>query len=479
MSSLLWLVYEAGLGLALLTAGPFLLARRARHYLPTLAGRLGGGASGKPDTGAAAGGLWLHAVSVGEVGVAATLARSLPPELPLLVTTVTPTGQALARRAFAGRARVAYLPFDLRPAVARFWRRFTPAALVLVEGDYWPLLLREARRHALPVAVINGRVGDRSFRRIRRVRPLARFLFSGIERFGVQSAEDRGRLQALGVDPARLTVTGNLKFETPEPPANPDLAAALDRLAGGRPVVIAGSTMPGEDEQVLAAFAALGGGRRALLVLAPRHPERWDEVERLLAASGLTVVRRSRLAVPAAGTVPAATETAANGASRRGDDEAAAAARAAVSDSTEEAAGVSPDVLLLDSMGELAALFRLAAAAFIGGTLVGTGGHNPLEAARYGIPIAVGPSMQNFRDMAERFDAAGAWRRVADGDELGRVWGEWLADPAAARARGERAAALMAENRGALARTLEMLAPILARIPAGDRPDVAAEAGGG
>ena len=363
MGSLLWLVYEAGLGLALLIAGPFLLARRARHYLPTLAGRLGGaGPAGELDPGPIAGGLWLHAVSVGEVGVAATLVRALPPELPLLVTTVTPTGQALARRAFAGRARVAYLPFDLRPAVARFWRRFTPAALVLVEGDYWPLLLREARRHALPVAVINGRVGDRSFRRMRRVRPLARFLFSGIERFGVQSAEDRGRLQALGVDPARLTVTGNLKFETLEPRANPDLAAALDRLAGGRPVVIAGSTMPGEDEQVLTAFAALGGGRRALLVLAPRHPERWDEVERLLAASGLTVVRRSRLPVPPAGTVPAPAEAAASDASSRRDD-AAATARAARSDSTGGPAGVSPDVLLLDSMGELAALFRQAAAA--------------------------------------------------------------------------------------------------------------------
>jgi len=446
MGSLLWLVYEAGLGLALLTAGPFLLARRARHYLPTLAGRLGGRGAGEPDTGAAAGGLWLHAVSVGEVSVAATLVRALPPELPLLVTTVTPTGQALARRVFAGRARVAYLPFDLRPAVRRFWRRFTPAALVLVEGDYWPLLLREARRHVLPVAVINGRVGDRSFRRMRRVRPLARFLFSGIERFGVQSAEDRGRLQALGVDAARLTVTGNLKFETPEPRANPDLDAALDRLAGGRPVVVAGSTMPGEEEQVLAAFAALGGGRRALLVLAPRHPERWDDVERLLAASGLAVVRRTRLPAQPAGTAPS---------------------------------GVSPDVLLLDSMGELAALFQQAAAAFIGGTLVGTGGHNPLEAARYGIPIAVGPSMQNFRDMAERFDRAGAWRRVVDGAELGRIWGEWLADPAAARAQGERAAALLVENRGALARTLEMLAPILARIAPGAGPDAEAEAGGG
>ncbi len=136
-------------------------------------------------------------------------------------------------------------------------------------------------------------------------------------------------------------------------------------------------------------------------------------------------------------------------------------------------------MVLLDSLGELASLFQRAAAAFIGGTLVGTGGHNPLEAARYGVPIAVGPSMHNFRDMAERFDAAGAWRRVADGAELGGVWGEWLADPRAARGQGERAAALVVENRGALARTLEMLAPILAGIAPGSRPDLDARAGGG
>jgi 3-deoxy-D-manno-octulosonic-acid transferase len=470
MSSLLWLVYEAGLGLALLTAGPFLLARRGRHYLPTLAGRLGGagaGADGTPGGGAgvarsAGGSLWLHAVSVGEVGVAVTLARALPPELPLLVTTVTPTGQALARKAFAGRAQVAYLPFDLSPAVGRFWRRFTPAALVLVEGDYWPLLLREARRRGLPVAVVNGRVGDRSFGRMRRLRPLTSLLFSGIERFGVQSAEDRCRLQALGVEAARLTVTGNLKFETLEPRVNHDLAAALDRLAGGRPVVIAGSTMPGEEEQVLAAFAALGGGRRALLVLAPRHPERWDEVEKLLAERRLAVVRRSRMAVPVGGA-------GGGGAGGAGGAEGSGAG---------DGPG-APGVVLLDSMGELAALYRQAAAAFIGGTLVGTGGHNPLEAARYGIPIAAGPSMHNFRDMAERFDAAGAWRRVADADELGRVWGDWLADAAAAGRQGERAVALLAENRGALAHTLEMLAPILAKLSSAHRQDTAGRAGGG
>jgi 3-deoxy-D-manno-octulosonic-acid transferase len=432
MSSLLWLFYELGLGLVLLLAGPFLLARRGRHYLPTLGGRLGGPGADEGDGGGGATAgrrpLWLHAVSVGEVGVAATLARALPADLPLLVTTVTPTGQALARKLLGARAAVAYLPFDLRPAVARFWRRHQPAALVLVEGDYWPLLLRQARRRGLPIAVVNGRIGDRSFPRLRRLRRLTALLFAGIDHFGMQTAGDAGRLRQLGIEPGRLVVTGNLKFETAEPRLDAGLAAAFGRLAAGRPLLVAGSTMAGEDEQVLAAFAAAGGGGRALLLLAPRHPERWDTVERLCQDSGQPTVRRSRMATAIAG------------------------------------AG-GPAVVLLDSLGELAALYSLAAAAFIGGTLVPTGGHNPLEAARYGVPIAVGPAMHNFREIAERFDDDDAWRRVDDADGLGRAWSSWLADPAAGRRLGERAAALLDANRGALARTVEMLAPLLAAMP--------------
>ncbi len=450
MASLLWLLYQAGLALALLIAGPFLLVRRGKHYLPTLSGRLGGG-SGMPPAGPAAGKagrtgeappadvagrpLWLHAVSVGEVGVAATLARALPAAVPLVVTTVTPTGQALAQRLFAGRAQVAYLPFDLRPTLGRFWRRFTPAALILVEGDYWPLLLRQASRRGLPVAVVNGRVGDRGFRRLRLLRPLTRLFFGNVQHFGMQTAEDRARLERLGVEPARLTVTGNLKFDTPEPPIGPELRvliAACEQLAAGRPLLIAGSTMAGEDEQVLAAFQTLGGGQRALLVLAPRHPERWGDVERLLRQSGLAARRRTSLAIaPATDLPPRATRT---------------------------------DVLLLDTVGELAALYSAGAAAFIGGTLVPTGGHNPIEPARYRLPIAVGPSMHNFRDVAARFDAAAAWQRVAGPDDLAAAWRHWLDHPTAARAQGEKAAALLAENRGAILRTLDLLAPLLATL---------------
>jgi len=419
MRSILWGLYQVATGAALAVAGPLLLVRRGRHYWPTLPGRLGRQVTPAGPRGA----LWLHAVSVGEVGVAATLARALPEEIPLLVTTITPTGQERARAAFAGRAEVAYLPFDLGFAVRRFYRRHEPRALVLVEGDYWPLLLREAGRRGLPVAVVNGRVGDRSFRRMRRLRRLLGPLFSQVDRFGVQSGRDRDRLVALGIEPQRITVTGNLKYESPEPPRQPELEQSLQELAGGRPILLAGSTMPGEEGPVLEAFFSAGGGGRALLLLAPRHPERWSEVDALLRSREAEFVRRSSLPSPSGSARPA--------------------------------------VVLLDSLGELAGLYRLAAAAFLGGTLVPTGGHNPLEAARFGVPLAAGPAMHNFRDMAEAFDRAGAWRRVEDATELAAVWREWLDDPAGAKTTGERARRLLEENRGALERTVELLAPIL------------------
>jgi 3-deoxy-D-manno-octulosonic-acid transferase len=409
-------VYQLAAGAALLAAGPFLLARRGGHYLPTLAGRLGRTLPDSPVPHP----LWIHAVSVGEVGVAATLARGLPSSVPLLVTTVTPTGQERARAAFKGHpagTEVAYLPFDLGFAVRKFFDRFQPAALVLVEGDYWPLVLSEARRRNLPVAVVNGRVGDRGFARMKTLRPLLPYLFSGVERFGVQSAQDRNRLEALGIPAERITVTGNLKYESPEPAFKPELEARLREMAGGRPILLAGSTMPGEEEQVLDAFRRLGGGERAMLVLAPRHPERWVEVWGMLDGRA---ARRSALIAQA-------------------------------------------DVVLLDSLGELAGLYRIAAGAFIGGTLVPTGGHNPLEPARFGVPVAVGPSMHNFRDMAEQFDRAQAWRRVGDAGELAAAWGEWIGKPEAAREQGERGLRLLEENRGALDRTIEMLKPILGR----------------
>lgn len=428
----MWWLYQILIVLALVLAGPVLLVVRGRHYLPTLGGRFSLALPARPDGGRP---LWIHAVSVGEALVAATLVRALPPG-PLVVTTITPTGQARARAAFSTRqaTTVGYLPFDLGWPLDRFLSHLDPSALILVEGDYWPLALARARRRHLPVAVVNGRVGDATFRRLRRLKPLLGVLLGTVDHFAVQSEEDRRRLTALGVAGERVTVTGNLKYDSPPPPAVAELAARLAELAAGRPLLVAGSTMPGEEEAVAEAHRRVGGGAAALLVVAPRHPERWDEVARLLGREGLATVRRSALDGVAGG-----------GPTR---------------ESVE--AGGRVDAVLLDSLGELAALYAEAAAAFVGGTLVATGGHNPLEPARFGVATAVGPSMDNFRQMAEDFDRAGAWQRVADAEELGEIWSRWLADPAAARGVGARARQLVAANRGAVERTVEVLAPLLA-----------------
>jgi 3-deoxy-D-manno-octulosonic-acid transferase len=427
----MWILYQLAMGAALLAVAPFSLARRGAHYLPTLRQRLGAyGRVAAPADGA----LWIHAVSVGEVAVAEALARALPADLPMVITTVTPTGQARARAAFADRgASVAYLPFDLGFAVGRFFRRFRPSALILIEGDYWPLVLATCQRRQVAVAVVNGRVGATSFGRWRGLRRLG---FSGlwarihqaIGHFGVQTDDDRERLVALGADAERITVTGNLKFESPEPPITRALESLVRNLAQDRPILVAGSTMQGEDEPVIEAFVAAGGGARALLVLVPRHPERWDAVASLVSDRGLRLVRRSR-----AGETP--------------------------TDIAER-----PDVLLLDSMGELAGIYRLATAAFVGGTLVATGGHNPLEPARLGVPVLVGPSMFNFRQMATAFDTACAWRRVADAQELGAAWRTMLDQPTDAAALGRLGRDLIEAHRGALERTRTMLAPLLETV---------------
>lgn len=421
-----FLLYQVLLAAGLLAAAPFLLMTRGTHYLPTLRSRLG---LSRGD-GAAPGALWIHAVSVGEVGVAATLVRSWPEEIPLLVTTVTPTGQARARELLAPRgATVTYLPFDLGFAVRAFFRRHRPSALVLVEGDYWPLVLREAKRWGLPVAVVNGRVGRTSHRRLRRLAPLARRLFwRRVDRFGVQTPEDRQRLVDGGADPEAIVVTGNLKFDTPEPRRSPEAERLLAACAAGRPIVLAGSTAAGEEGAVLDALERLGvrEGGRPLLALAPRHPERFDGVAREVRRRGLELIRRS------AGT-PSPTA----------------------------------DVVLLDTIGELAGLYREATIAFVGGTLVATGGQNPLEPARFGIPVVVGPSMENFAGIAARFDAESAWARVDDAASLAERIDRWLDRPALAAEVGARGRSLVEANRGATERTLEMLRDVL---PAEVRP---------
>jgi 3-deoxy-D-manno-octulosonic-acid transferase len=414
----MWILYQLVVALALLLAGPFLLLLRGKHYLPTLTGRLGAGPPAEVRTP-----LWIHAVSVGEVGVARTLLSALPPATAVVITTVTPTGQAGARAIQREKYQTAYLPFELGFPIRRFLNRFEPQALVLCEGDYWPLLLRHVARRGVPTAVINGRVSDRSFGRMRRLKPLLGPLFSGVGAFGMQSEEDRSRLIRLGVPPERVRVTGNLKFDAAKPARDEPLELLLNRHRADRPLLIAGSTMPGEEEMVLEAFERAGGGDQALLLLAPRHPERWDAVEALARNSGATL-RRSKL--------------------------------------SSDAPQTSPDVVLLDTMGELAGLYAVCEAAFVGGTLVPTGGHNPLEPARFGAPIAAGPSMENFRAIATEFDHNDSWIRVADIAALADFWRAAIAGDDSLASAGRRAAELIERNQGALERTLDLLQPLLA-----------------
>ena len=424
----MWFLYQLAMGAGLGVAAPVLLARRGRHYLETLPARLGRLPAAEAERP-----LWLHAASVGEAAVAATLARALPRDLDLLVTTVTPTGQAAARRAFAplaGNGRsvvVTYLPFDLGPLVSRFLNRYSPRALVLFESELWPLLLRNCRRRGMPVAVLNARVSDRSYARLRRAGRLARRLLIGpVDCFGAQSPLDEERLLNLGASPGATSWTGNLKFDTPEPAPAVALELALRDLASGRPILVVGSTMPLEETIVLDAFERLGAD--ALLVLAPRHPERFDDVWQAIQERTLPALRRSRL--PRAEAVGDC-----------GEGDGAARAR----------------VVLLDSLGELASVYRLASAAFIGGTLVPTGGHNPIEAARFGVPVIVGPSMENFRRIARDFVEAGGLTVVADGEGLTAAWRRLLERPDEAAEQGGRGLAIVDRNRGAVERSIERL----------------------
>lgn len=440
--TLFWLWYQAAYAVLSVVAAPFLWMKKGgpkrdglRHYLETLPGR---STLDLPVAPRGPCSLWIHCVSVGEAMVGTTLVKALLERLPAdasaVVTTVTPTGQRQARGGLKrlvedGRVAVAYLPFDLRPLLARFHRRFRPRAMVLVEGDYWPLALSDAARRGLPVAVVNGRCSDRAFGRQQKLGRVNDLFYRHVDVFGVQTDGDARRFRALGVDPSKIHVTGNLKFDAPAPEQKPELERTVRELAAGRPILVAGSTMgcqtggsPSEDDMVLDAFEAVRAEHDGVLVLAPRHPERFGAVAEILTRRGLPFVRRSE----AAGTT-----------------------------------GARPAVVLLDTLGELSRVYCLARGAFIGGTLVPTGGHNPLEPAQFAVPTVVGTSMHNFREMAAIFDRAGAWTRVEDAAGLARQWSAWLADEASGREIGARAKRLLEEGSGAVGRSLEMLEPML------------------
>jgi len=396
---------------------------RDRSYWDNFRERFGFGARLAPH------GVWLHAVSVGEVQACAPLVSALArrhPGVPLTVTTFTPTGAARARALFGNLAHVRYVPYDLPGAVRRFFRRVQPRLAVIFETELWPNLYRECGRRRIPLVLASARISARSAGRYQRLGTLFRETLARTVLVAAQGAGDAERFRALGADPASTHVTGNIKFDFELPP---DIAARGARLraqyADGRPLWVAGSTRGGIEEQaVLEAQARVRAQHPgALLVLAPRHPPRFDEVEQALHASGINCVRRST----AAGIVTSA----------------------------------ACEVLLLDSLGELLDFYAAADVAFVGGSLVPVGGHNLLEPAALGVPILTGPHNENSEEIARLLVARGAAEVVHDGAELGGRVSALLAEPAERERMGAAGRASVDSNRGALAKLLALIEPLL------------------
>ncbi len=379
--------------------------------------------------------IWVHAVSVGEVLAAEPLISELRqryPRLRLFLSTTTLAGQQLARRSVADVDGVLYFPFDWAFSVRRTLNQVKPRLFVMIETEIWPNLLRECRRRGVPTVLVNGRISYRSFPRYRLIRPLFRHVLADVDRFCVQGGEAARRLEQLGADPARITVTGSLKFDAldvvPMPGRGRARVLRFFRMAPNRPVLVAGSTIKGEEETIIRAFNRLRtGGSNPLLVLAARHPERFAEVERLCQYEGLSTVRRTDLPIDAE---PRA------------------------------------DAVVLDTIGELAEVYQIATVVFVGGSLVRAGGHNILEPAVFGKPIVFGPHMENFAEIAETFLANDAAVQVRSGRELDAAIASLMGDPVRRARLGAAARALVEANRGAGDRTLAVIAGL---VPLQDR----------
>ncbi len=375
--------------------------------------------------------IWIHAVSVGEALTARALVpelRERHPGLRIFLSTTTLTGQQVARTRLRDVDAVFFFPFDLPPFVNRTLRLVRPRLFIMMETEIWPNLLRACRRAGVKTVLVNGRISSRSYPRYRMARRLFARVLADVDRFCMQSEESARRIVDIGADPARVSVTGSLKFESLESPAvsagrGAGRVLRYFRIGPGRPVVMAASTMKGEERATLAAFAAVRRAHPdALLVLAPRRPERFDEAEALARAEGLRVIRRTDLAVDAE---PRA------------------------------------DVVVLDTIGELAHLFQVATVVFVGGSLVDQGGHNILEPAVHGKPIVFGPHMQNFAEIAQTFLASHAAVQVGSAGELTTALVRLVGDPVARARLGAAARALVEANRGAKPKTLAAIADLL------------------
>lgn len=407
-------VYEVLLYLVFIFALPVLLPRK--KYRSNAMRR-----AGFYDSPAGSHDLWLHAVSVGEAIAARPIVEAIErmrPETSMVITTTTVTGQTQAKRLFP-KATVTYFPLDFRFAVRRFLDHHRPRVFATMETEIWPNVTRLSRARGLRLALANGRISDRSFPRYRAFRPVIAGILAAYDRILVREEVDRERFLAIGAPPAAVETVGNVKFDTIADDAPLAIAGLLQQMIGGRRVVVLGSTLEGEDEMLCGAVESLVA-RGVFVVVAPRKPERFEAVARLFAGAQLRVARRSALPVSSA-----------------------------------------VDVLVLDTLGELSRIYRFADVAFVGGSLVPHGGHNPIEPAAAGVPVCFGPSMSNFREIAAVFLRAGAAEEVGDAAALEAFVVRMAEDEPLRRATGDRARATVDANRGASQRTAQRIVELL------------------
>jgi 3-deoxy-D-manno-octulosonic-acid transferase len=434
----------------LLTLGFLLLlprfavdAFRSRKYITGIGERLGK----IPALDRAAGPvIWLHCVSVGETEAARPLVRALRERFPahqLVISTTTVTGQQVARQAFSkDAAAIFYFPIDWSWTVRRVLRTLSPAAVLIMETELWPNLLRECRRHAIPVALINGRISPKSYSRYHKIRGFMQQVLEDLATALMQSDEDAKRIAMLGLSEDRIRMLGNLKFDSATLPANLSSVASDLRqrfhIDSSQPLIVAASTHSPEESVVIDAFKAIRKtprGKDSRLLIAPRHPERFDEVAKLISESGFAWSRKSSPPAPM--------------------------------DATSE-------IILLDSIGELRSTFQLAEIAFIGGSIIPHGGQNVLEPAAQGVCVITGAHTHNFAAIIRALLAENALIQLPPVDlaqapaTLAAAFGELLADGARRKATGARAQDVCAGSRGATERTVEIIADIVeSRIATG------------
>jgi 3-deoxy-D-manno-octulosonic-acid transferase len=437
----MFLIYSLLFSLGVVLAAPY--------YLWRLRGKIISGAGWKERFGylpenfrqAQRSAIWVHAVSVGETLAVAGLVRALRqryPERKIFLSQVTPAGREAGESRLPDVAGRFFLPLDWTFAVRRALNCIRPSLLLIAETELWPNLTRAARASGAKVVLVNARLSDRSFPRYRRIRWFMRRVLENVDRVFAQSPRDAERFVALGAQPERVLAAGNLKFDAP-PPETGDLAKLLIgalRAVQRGPVLVAASTMPGEEQLLFPAWREIRRrAPHALMILAPRHPARFEALSQLLARNRLAFVRRTQLTM----------------------DQGKMGSQL-----------TGPEVLLLDSIGELAGIFGIANVVFVGGSLVPTGGHNLLEPAFWSKPIVFGPHMENFRDVAELFLQADAAMQIPAPGELARSVIELIENPERARQLGEAARRVIDQESGATARVLDHLKEWLGDGSAGD-----------